>query len=81
VDPEVICNGGRTGVDFATHGTGDRLIFQTGATPDSLVVMPLTQVSSSCLFPPRIVTAKSIEYHVVATSYIRQRGGDVYVFF
>jgi hypothetical protein len=45
VDPEVICNGGRSATDFAAQGTGDRLIFQTGATPDSLVVMPLTQVS------------------------------------
>jgi len=43
VDPEIICNGGRSPSDFATHGTGDRLIFQTGATPDSLVVLPLTQ--------------------------------------
>jgi hypothetical protein len=41
----VICNGGRSATDFAAQGTGDRLIFQTGATPDSLVVMPLTQVS------------------------------------
>jgi hypothetical protein len=43
VDPAVICNGGRSGADFATHGTGDRLLFQNG-TPDDLITVPLTQV-------------------------------------
>ena len=43
VDPEVICNGGRTEDDFNKFGTGDRLLFQVGATPDQLYAAPLTQ--------------------------------------
>merc|ERR1712004_923733 len=30
VDPLVICNGGRSSSDWESHGTGDRLLIQTG---------------------------------------------------
>merc|ERR1711973_644301 len=43
VDPAVICEGGRTQEEFDNQGTGDRLIVQTGPTPDSLLDVPLTQ--------------------------------------
>ena len=43
VDTEVICNGGRTQAHFDKYGTGDRMIFQTGDTPDMRENIPLTQ--------------------------------------
>lgn len=45
VDPLVICNGGRSSSDFESHGTGDRLLIQTGTT-DNLVSIPLTQAEA-----------------------------------
>jgi hypothetical protein len=43
VDPEIICNGGRTDEEFALQGTGDRLFFQNGPTASDLEEIPLTQ--------------------------------------
>merc|ERR1712047_170796 len=45
VDPLVICNGGRSPSDWESHGTGDRLLIQTGTT-DNLVSIPLTQAEA-----------------------------------
>ena len=44
MDPAVICNGGRSKEQFEAQGTGDRLLFQTGPTPDAFLEAPLTQV-------------------------------------
>jgi len=43
VDTAIICNGGRSESDFSSQGVGDRLLFQSGSTPDSLIVAPMTQ--------------------------------------
>jgi hypothetical protein len=43
VDPEIICNGGRTEEEFALQGTGNRLSFQNGPTASDLEEIPLTQ--------------------------------------
>merc|ERR1711978_10575 len=45
VDPLVICNGGRSSSDWESHGTGDRLLIQSGTT-DNLVSIPLTQAEA-----------------------------------
>merc|ERR1712027_27815 len=45
VDPEIICNGGRSQAQFDSQGTGDRLVVQIGATAtsDNLLPLPLTK--------------------------------------
>ena len=43
VDPAIICNGGRTQGEFDAQGTGDRILFQNGPTPDSVYEIPLQQ--------------------------------------
>ena len=43
VDPDKICNGGRTQDEFDDEGTGNRLLFQNGPKPSDHVVAPLTQ--------------------------------------
>merc|ERR1712095_171243 len=43
VDTAIICNGGRSESDFSSQGVGDRLLFQSGSTPESLIVAPMTQ--------------------------------------
>merc|ERR1711970_1520254 len=40
VDPDIICNGGRSEDEFARDGTGDRLLIQVGDTPDMVVTIP-----------------------------------------
>ena len=42
VDPNIICNGGRTQEDFDIQGTGNVLLIQTGTTPEHLYAAPLT---------------------------------------
>ena len=42
VDPNIICNGGRTQEDFDRDGTGNVLLIQTGQTPEHLYAAPLT---------------------------------------
>ena len=42
VDPNIICNGGRTQEDFDRDGTGNVLLIQTGPTPEHLYAAPLT---------------------------------------
>ena len=43
VDPDKICNGGRTQDEFDDEGTGNRLLFQNGTKPSDHIVAPLTQ--------------------------------------
>jgi len=45
-DPAVICNGGRTEAQFNAQGLGDRLLIQNGATPDTVISVPLTQAEA-----------------------------------
>lgn len=47
VDPNTICNGGRSKAEFDDEGTGNRVAFQTGPTPLSLVEAPLVQPGDS----------------------------------
>ena len=42
VDPNIICNGGRSQEDFDRDGTGNVLLFQNGPTPEYLEAAPLT---------------------------------------
>ena len=46
VDPDIICNGGRSEADFKRDGTGDRLLIQVGETPDMLVTIPQSEVDA-----------------------------------
>jgi len=48
VDPEIICNGGRSQEQFDSQGTGDRLVIQVGAeaTADNLVALPLSKTEA-----------------------------------
>jgi len=46
VDPEVICNGGRTEQQWNEQGTGDRLWVQVGETPDNFRKIPLTDATA-----------------------------------
>ena len=44
VDPEIICNGGRSQIEFNQQGTGYRIAMQNGPDPLSdLVEIPLSQ--------------------------------------
>jgi len=43
VDPQTICNGGRTEAEFNRDGTGDRLVVQVGESPEFLVEIPQYQ--------------------------------------
>merc|ERR1712142_1094546 len=43
VDPSIICEGGRSGDEWESQGTGGRLMVQVGETPDSLLNIPITQ--------------------------------------
>ena len=43
IDPEKICNGGRTQAEFDVDGTGKKLLFQNGNRPSDHIVAPLTQ--------------------------------------
>jgi len=43
VDPSIICGGGRSGDEWESQGTGDRLMVQVGETADSLLNIPITQ--------------------------------------
>merc|ERR1711981_1296070 len=42
VDPEIICDGGRSQADFDRDGTGYALFFQSGPDPTWLYESPLT---------------------------------------
>jgi len=42
VDPNIICDGGRSQEDFDRDGTGNVLMFQNGPTPEYLYAAPLT---------------------------------------
>jgi len=43
VDPNLICNGGRTAEQWEEQGTGDRFWVQIGSTQDTFVKAPLTE--------------------------------------
>jgi len=46
VNPSIICGKGRDATTFQIEGAGDRLLFQNGPTPDSLLAVPLTQADA-----------------------------------
>jgi len=74
IDPEKICNGGRTQAEFDVDGTGKKLLFQNGDRPSDHIVAPLTQQEADedpAWFKHNCYDRMGIHYFLAPFNYTR----------